>query len=253
MILSVKNIVKNYDGFTVLNDVSFVCDKGEITGIGGPNGSGKTTILNILSSYTPVSGGEIFFKDIDITNLSTVQRARMGITRTHQNGRIFPQHSVAENVLISFLSTNSRSIYKSMMSTFNDEKKNEIIREVLESVGLSKMLEKRAGELSFGQKRRLEFARTLVHREEKSLFLFDEPTTGVDIGFVEVIEYWLKKLRDEGKTIILVEHNVGFMKRIVDKLIILTGGKILLSGSPSEVLSKPIVKDSYLGVTKSVF
>lgn len=244
MTLSTENITKQFNGLPAIKDVNLQCVAGEVIGIGGPNGSGKTTLLNLLSGYVLPTSGQIRYKGKDITHLSIVDRSRMGITRTHQNGRIFPKHTVAENILIASLSSDFRSLWR--LTTDFAEMNNVSVSGILESVGLFSIIKKPAGELSFGQKRRLEFAMSLILRDKKSLFLFDEPTTGMDIAFIETLIGWIQRLRNEGKIIILVEHNLSFMKRIADKLVVLVAGQVIAKGSPGEVLAKPEVKDSYL-------
>lgn len=236
--LTVKNIIMRFNGLNVLDDVSFEYTGNGVLGIVGPNGSGKTTMLNIISGNITQTKGDISYEGKLLNGYPLHKRAAFGIVRTYQDGKVFPTHTLKEHLLLI------KGIEKS--NTSNTE-----IEEMLHRVGLEEKEEKLAATLSFGQKRRLELAMAMM-RSDAKLYLFDEPTSGVDPGFIEEFKKILRALRKSGKGVIIIEHNLDLMKEIADQLIVLEGGKILSTGSPAEVLQRQDVHDAYLrGVNAS--
>ena len=219
--LKVRNISKSFNGFNVLEDISFEYSGDGILGIVGPNGSGKTTLLNIISGNIKPSKGVIFYEGKKMNGCPLHKRAALGMVRTYQAGKVFPYHTLREHLLL----------------LGNIEKKNfRDIDAVLDKVGLGEKADKLATNLSFGQKRRLELAMAMS-RSNAKLYLFDEPTSGVDSGFIEKLKEILCALRKSGKGLIIIEHNLDLMKEIADQLIVLEGGKILAAGRSFRSLS----------------
>lgn len=231
--LKVKNINMRFNGLNVLDDVSFEYAGNGVLGIVGPNGSGKTTMLNIIGGNIIQTKGDITYEGKILNHYSLYKRAALGIVRTYQNGKVFPSHTLKEHLLLI------KGIQKSNIA-------NADIKKMLHRFGLEEKEEKLAATLSFGQKRRLELAMAMM-RSDAKLYLFDEPTSGVDSGFIEEFKEILHLLRKSNKGIIIIEHNLDLMKEIADQLIVLEGGKILATGSPAEVLQRQDVHDAYLG------
>jgi len=231
--LVVKNISKSFNGIKVLEDVSFEYAGKGILGIVGPNGSGKTTLLNIIGGNIIPSSGEIFYEGRRLNDYPLHKRASLGMVRTYQDGRVFPSHTLKEHLLLL------KSIKKEDINISD-------IEQLLERVGLKEKIEEPASTLSFGQKRRLELAMAMM-RSDAKLYLFDEPTSGVDPSFIEELKAELKHLKMIDKGIIIIEHNLDLIRDVADQIIVLGGGKILATGSTTEVLQRQDVHNAYLG------
>ncbi len=231
--LIVKNISKNFNGLKVLDDVSFECTGKGILGIVGPNGSGKTTLLNIISGNIMPDVGEIIYAGNVITNYPLHKRAALGVVRTYQEGKVFPSHTLRENLLL-------------VKTIENNNSGNSDIEQLLEKVGLKEKINNPASTLSFGQIRRLQLAMAMMRKGAK-LYLFDEPTSGTDIGFMDYLKEILRDLKVNDKGVIIVEHNLDFIREVADQIIVLEGGKVLAIGTPEEVFQLKEVHDAYLG------
>lgn len=223
----------------VLQGVTFAVEKGEAIGIIGPNGSGKTTLLNILSGFLAPTAGTIHFHNADITHMPAAERARCGIGRVFQNFGIFREMTVAENVRVAFEALPRKQ--RELLGNVND-----IIHTTLELVGLTHHAQKKAGSLSGGQMRLLEIARTL--KSGKSLFLLDEPTAGVSPKMTQQVAELIRELKKEGKTVLIVEHDLPFISGICDRVIVMDVGKVLLSGTPHEIRQSKELKEIYFGM-----
>ena len=203
--LKVKNISKNFGGVKALDDVSFELEKGKTVGLVGGNGSGKTTLLNVITKMVVPDGGEVFFNGKRIDRLPAYKIARLGVGRIFQTGGIFNNMTVLENLLVA-----------------NDSTREEAER-VLEKVGLAGKIEDKAATLSGGQLRLLEFGRVMIRKDE--LILLDEPFAGVSESNSKKIEQTIRKLQKEGKSLILIEHDLPRIKRLCDKVIELEKGQ----------------------------
>ena len=231
--LKVNNISKKFNGLKVLDKVSFEFSKKGVLGLTGPNGSGKTTLFNIIGGNTLPDEGEISYDGMIINGYPLHKRAAFGIVRTYQDGKVFPSHTLKEHLLLI------KSINRSN-KTFSD------IEQLLHKVGLEDKINKAASTLSFGQKKRLELTMALM-REDVKLYLFDEPTAGVDPGFIQKFQEILRDLKKSDKYIIIIEHNLNLIKEVADQIIILEGGKVLAMGTPLAVLECKEVHNAYLG------
>jgi len=231
--LTIKNISKGFNGLKVLDDVSFEYSGKGILGVAGPNGSGKTTLLNIISGNIMPDEGEIIYAENDITNYSLHKRAAMGMVRTYQEGKVFSLHTLRENLLLV------KTIEKNNSG-------NPDIEQLFEKVGLNEKINEPASTLSFGQIRRLQLAMAMMRKDAK-LYLFDEPTSGTDIGFMDDFKKILRNLKVNDKGVIIVEHNLDFIREVADQIIVLEGGKVLAMGTPEEVFQLKEVHEAYLG------
>lgn len=227
MMLSVKNLSKNFGGVKAVDKCTFKIKGGTITSLIGPNGAGKTTVFNIISGLTKPDYGTIRLLSKDITNLPPYKIAQSGISRTFQITKVFRNMSIKDNLLIA-KNTNETEM-----------------KQVLESVYLNKQLDTIASELSYGQQRLLEIARALLMPH--SLLMLDEPTAGVNPKIRQEFKSILNKLRKEGKTILLIEHDMSFVMDISDFVIVLNEGKVLKIGKPRDIVKDKKVLEAYLG------
>ena len=222
----------------ILRDVTFSVEEGESIGIIGPNGSGKTTLFNVLSGFLRPTRGSVVFRGADVTVMSPAHRARMGMGRVFQNFGIFRDMTLEENVLVALeaLPLDQRRVLGNL---------HDAVRGTLTMVGLQDDAKKKAGSLSGGQMRLLEIARTL--KSGKTFFLLDEPTAGVSPKMTNQVSDVIGELKREGKTVLIVEHDLPFISRICDRIMVLDLGQIVLTGTPHNVKHSPQLQAIYFG------
>lgn len=222
----------------ILQGITFDIEEGEIVGIIGPNGSGKTTLFNVLSGFLTPTVGTVHFRSADITRTPPSARATMGIGRVFQNFGIFREMTVAENILVALESLSK--VQRRLLGNLDD-----IVHKTLAMVHLTHHAKQKAASLSGGQMRLLEIARTLTSGKE--LFLLDEPTAGVSPKMTQQVAELIQKLKKEGKTVLIVEHDLPFISKICDRVIVMDVGKILLTGTPQEIRQSKELKEIYFG------
>ena len=248
-ILEIQNLVKDYDGIKALNNLSFEVDENSITALIGPNGSGKTTAFNIITGFIKSDCGKILFQGKDISNLSPDKIARLSIGRTFQNIRLFPQISVLENVLLGLKyekgDTFAAAIFQTKNMKREDEENEKKALEILEFVHLLKNKDTLAENMSHGQRKLLELAKIIAL--DPKLFLLDEPTAGLFPKIKKIMFDLLEQLKERGKTILFIEHDLNSVMNVADKVIVLDHGQLIAQGTPGEIKNNPEVQKVYLG------
>ncbi len=243
--IKLENISVQFGQTPILQGVSFETKAGEIVGLIGQNGSGKTTCLNAISGFTPITAGSIILNDEDITKLSASARAQKGLSRGFQNAGVFKEMTLEENLMLA-LETSQKYKWWWQFSKKQKLKTDKIINELLESTNLLGHKKSLAGVLSGGQLRLLELLRLKISGGQ--LLLIDEPTAGVSPIMKKTLAHSIKELsKESSRTIIIVEHDLKFLFDIVDRVIVLVEGKIYLEGKPEEVVKDEKLKEVYFG------
>jgi ABC-type branched-subunit amino acid transport system ATPase component len=239
-LLEVEGLSKGFGGVQAVNGCSFGVRAGTMTALIGPNGSGKTTVFNLITGYLPADAGAISFAGAPVRRPDPTRLYRLGLTRTFQQARIFAKLSVRDNMIAAMPQPMSAFLRKRSASA-------DVARadEVLDEFGLRRLAQAAAGELSFGQRKLLEFATVLMSRPK--LVLLDEPTSGVNPTMVLTIERHIRALNAEGLTFLVVEHDMNLVMRLCDPVIVLDHGAKIMEGAPGEVQGDARVLDAYLG------
>jgi branched-chain amino acid transport system ATP-binding protein len=242
-VLETRNLVKEFKGFTAVDDVNLKVSRGHIHALIGPNGAGKTTVFNLLTKFLIPTRGQILFNDQDITSMKSAAIARMGIIRSFQISAVFPHMTALENVRVA-LQRFEGSSFHFWKSEKTLNKLNEKAYALLESVGLETFADTVTVELSYGRKRALELATTLAMEPE--LVLLDEPTQGMGHEDVDRVVELIRKAA-VGRTVLMVEHNLSVVSKLCDQITVLTRGAVLTEGDYKSVSANPDVKEAYMG------
>ncbi|WP_207061051.1 ABC transporter ATP-binding protein [Motiliproteus sp. SC1-56] len=243
-ILETRNLVKEFKGFTAVDDVNLKVERGTIHALIGPNGAGKTTVFNLLTKFLTPTRGQLLFNGRDITKADSAAIARMGVVRSFQISAVFPHLTVLENVRVALQQkrTDSFAFWRSEKVL---DGLNERALELLDSVGLREFSHAKAVDLPYGRKRSLEIATTLALDPE--LLLLDEPTQGMGHEDVSVVAELIKEVGKE-RTILMVEHNLNVVADLSDTITVLQRGAILTEGDYQAVSADPRVREAYMGV-----
>jgi ABC-type branched-subunit amino acid transport system ATPase component len=239
-LLELEGLTKRFGGVTAVDACSFAVPEGSVTALVGPNGSGKTTAFNVITGYAHADGGVIRFDGTPVRKPDPVRLARAGLTRTFQQARIFADLTLVQN-MVAAVQQPWRAVFRRALR----RREHARALELLDEFGLSRHAGERAGNLSYGQKKLLEFATVLMG--EPRLVLLDEPTAGVNPVLVEQIEERIRDLNAEGLTFLVVEHNMNLVMRLCDPVVVLDHGTKLAEGRPEDVRGDPRVLDAYLG------
>lgn len=243
--LKVKNLKKHFGGVKAVDGCSFEVKQGTITALIGPNGSGKTTVFNLISGVLKEDSGKVIFDGTDITHFSPEAVSNIGISRLFQQTRLFNNLTVKENLLLA-LDNEDTKLWKNLFGLNRVTKeKEEKIKEMLKFVGMERFENKLARELSYGQKRLIELIRTILNPHK--LLMLDEPVAGVNPRLRKEIAKLLKKLKKQGDTILLIEHDMDFALGLADFVIVMDEGKVIAKGKPEEIRNNPKVLEAYLG------
>jgi ABC-type branched-subunit amino acid transport system ATPase component len=240
-LLEVDNLSKRFGGVVAVDSCSLSVAEGSITGLIGPNGSGKTTVFNLVTGFLPRDGGDIRFKSGSIAGLGPDRIYGLGIGRTFQLARIFPRLTALENMLVPV----RRAGFRALMSQGQWGHEKERAMQMLEFMDISQVAGTVGGALSYGQRKLLELAAVMMARPE--LVLLDEPAGGVNPALLERIAGHIRRLNGEGVTFLLVEHNMSFVMNLCHEVVVMQQGHVIAKGSPREVRENPAVLDAYLG------
>jgi branched-chain amino acid transport system ATP-binding protein len=246
----VQDVTVRFGGLVALRNATFSVAAGTIKGLIGPNGAGKSTLFNVISGVVKAETGRVYLSGRDITSLPPSQRCAARIARTFQTVQIFDDLTVIENVEVGCHSRTRAGLWAGTMRLPGARREQEAIRrravQELEFVGLSPALAHRlAVQLPFGKQRLLEIARALA--VDPVLLLLDEPASGLNSVEVDLLAGKLREVRDRGVTIVLVEHNVDFVMRLCDSVVVLNRGLTIADGTPDDVRSDGQVQAAYLG------
>ena len=249
MLLDMRNVTMSFGGVTALRDVSFSVRDGEILGLIGPNGAGKTTLFHVVTAMVPGASGEIVFRGEQIGGLATHRITGRGVGRTFQNIRLFPEMTARENVMVGRHTRSRAGVWRSVFRTPGQREEEELVRrktdELLALVGLRGQEDVVASALPYGYQRRLEIARALAG--EPKLLLLDEPVAGMNESETQEIHRLIRKIRELGVTVILIEHDMSLVMQVCDRLVVLHFGEKIAEGTPEEIRNNPDVVAAYLG------
>lgn len=248
-LVHVERARKVFGGLVAVNDVSFDIKAGQIVGLIGPNGAGKSTTFNLMTGILSLTGGNVTYAGQSLAGLNPRLIAARGIARTFQHAKVLPTMSVLENVALGAHLRGQAGVFRSFLRLERKEEEALLAEAAhqLERVGLGAFRDRPAGDLALGQIRILEIARALCL--DPTVLLLDEPAAGLRHGEKQELANLLKKLRAEGVTVLLVEHDMGFVMGLVDHLVVLDFGTLIAAGKPSEVRQHPAVIAAYLGGT----
>jgi len=240
-LLEVSGLAKRFGGVVAVDGCSLTVADRSITALIGPNGSGKTTVFDLITGFQQPDAGEVVFEERPITGLPPDQVHRRGIGRTFQLARIFPRLTVLENVLVPVRRAGLLSLL-SGGATRGEARRG---HEMLEFLGLPRLAGEPAGRLSYGQRKLLELGTVMMSRPR--LVLLHEPAGGVNPGILEAIAARIRDLNAAGATFLIVEHDMGFVMGLCSSVVVLDRGRTIARGTPAEVRADPAVLDAYLG------
>lgn len=248
--LELNNVTRNFGGLRALHDVSLTVGENRIVGLIGPNGAGKTTLINNISGLDQPSSGTIHFLGKQIERASTHQVTRAGIARTYQNIRLFAEMTVRENLLIGQHTTAHASLLDAVFFSprFRREERqlHDHATTLATRFGLESVLDVAAGTLPYGDQRRLEMARALATNPK--LLLLDEPTAGMNPTETRELGEQILRLRDDGLSILVIEHDMSLIHQVCDEIYVLNFGRIIAHGTPEEIRTNETVIEAYLGI-----
>jgi branched-chain amino acid transport system permease protein len=248
-ILEIKEISKHFRGVKALDGVSLTIGAGEIRGIVGPNGSGKTTLFNVVSGLYRATGGQVVLDGAMVSGFRPYRLSQLGVARTFQNLRLFGNLTVRENLLVALDRSRTRSIWRYAVWQPGIWRQDHVLKgqaeELLVRFGLVEFAEARPGSLPYGIQRRIEIARAMASGPR--LLLLDEPAAGLNGEEVGQLAEIIRSIRGSGVTVVLIEHNMGLVMSLCERVTVLASGGVIAEGSPAEVVATPAVIEAYLG------
>ncbi len=243
-ILEIRDISKSFGGVRAVHSCSFALEEKKITALIGPNGAGKTTLFNIVNGFLAQDAGSVIFRNVEISKYRAWQRSRLGMSRTFQLSRLFRNLSLRDNLLLAAREDDDR-FFRNLIRPTPDAALISRLEETLAFVGLRKDLDTPITDLSYGEQKLFDLARALLNPH--TLLLFDEPVAGVNPVLRDELKNLLRKLRANNETILLIEHDMDFVRSVADRVIVMDQGTVLTEGEPGEVLRDKRVLEAYLG------
>ena len=240
--LETVGITKLFGGVRAVDDLSISIPRKGMTAVIGPNGSGKSTLVNLLSGMLPLDGGMVIVDGVGLRVVKAHATPDLGITRTFQDVRLFNQISVWDNIMVVLT---ERRLFPALKEREKPSHRDRA-RSVLEAVGMWEKRRSLAMDLSYGQRKLLEMGRAIAM--DVHTYLLDEPFAGLFPGMLESVKDIMKSMRDQGRTILFISHNMDIVRELSDHLIVLDSGRLLVEGEVEEVLSRPEVIEAYLGI-----
>jgi neutral amino acid transport system ATP-binding protein len=240
-LLEAVDISKSFGGIQALNACCIHVEQGEIVGLIGPNGSGKTTLFNVMTGYEKPDTGTVQIRNKQVTGSSPRAVFGLGVGRTFQLTRIFPRLTVLENVHVAA----QRPGFAAVLGRWSAARERARVTELLDFVGLTRLQDMPAGNLSYGQKKLLEFASILV--AEPEVILLDEPAGGINPTMITYLADRIRELNQRGVTFLVVEHNMEFVMGLCNRVSVMHRGSTIADGPPAEIRRNPAVLDAYLG------
>jgi len=250
MLLEVKDLNKHFGGLQAVRDATFTVAENKVTGLVGPNGAGKTTVFNMITGTIPADSGNVTFQGKDITGVTAQGRVRHGIARTFQDVRLLPRLTVAENVAVGVQEQPGEKFFKLFIAPVHVRKreKETLVRvhECLDFVGIGKEVRSEpAGNLSYGEQKLVSIARLLATGAR--LLLLDEPTSGLDEHSLDQFRAVLAKLIEDGKSVLMVEHNMLLVRELCDRAVFMATGQVLAVDTPEKLMEKEELREVYFG------
>lgn len=250
--LEVRNLTMRFGGLTAVDSLSFKVDHGTIHGLIGPNGAGKTTTFNMISGFYTPTEGQILLRGEDISGLKMHEVARRGVVRTFQHSTLFAELTVLENALVGTHMPFRPNIFAAIIGWDKEDRRGAEARarEALEFFGLDGLVDERAGDLSHGHQRALGMA--VAYASHPDVILLDEPFTGMNPEETKHMMDLMRRLKEDGITILLVEHDMQAIMGLCDQITCMSFGKFLAEGGPQEIRNHPAVIEAYLGGARHV-